>query len=405
MTGFEPAFAVLQPGEGIGSAETYLPADPSKVLWGRLPRGGDRPVAELEPGQSVVVDTISHEGILEDQGSDPIGWFGRHGVDRDHILTDTADLAAARRREPGAGPHVVTGPIAVRGARPGDLLAVRIDELTMRAPYGIVSTRHQRGVLAGRHGFDGDYGQFCSVTGRAGQWYGEMPIRPGQPHTARFPLDPFFGLIGVATATGERVSSIPPGAHGGNIDIRRLTAGATLFLPVQVPDALFYLGDPHFAQGNGEVALTALEAPLRARLTVDLIPAATVRAGLGRSVGPFAVAQGFVVPTGLDPDLNRALENCVGNAIEMLVALFDADPQQAYLYLSAATDFTVSQAVDQVRGVHGEIRIADFAHRSGSDFARRVLGDRVALGDRRTNSPEGGPAAVERDSNESDGGR
>ncbi|MEV6066323.1 acetamidase/formamidase family protein [Nocardia sp. NPDC052001] len=373
VQGFVPAFPVLQPGEGIGDTTPYIPAEPSKVLWGRIPCAGDTPIATIDPGQAVIVDTVSHEGILEDQGSDPIAYFGRHGVELDHILGDTVEVAASRKRDSLAGPHIVTGPIAVNGARPGDLLAIRIDDLTMRAPYGVVSTRHNRGVLAHKLGFDGDYGQFCSVDSRDGKWFGTMPIHPARPHTAEFPLDPFLGLIGVATDTDSHLSSVPPGLHGGNIDIRRLTPGATLFLPVQVPDALLYIGDPHFAQGNGEVALTALEAPLRARLTVDLIPAAEVKAGLGRPIGPFAAAHGFIIPTGLDPDLNKALEVCVRNAIEMVVALFDADPQQAYLYLSAATDFNISQAVDQVRGVHGEIRVADFAHHATTALARRIL--------------------------------
>ncbi|MFC9894764.1 acetamidase/formamidase family protein [Nocardia sp. NPDC127579] len=367
-----PAFPALQPGAGIDRDAIYVPADPSTVLWGRLPCARESAVATVDSGQTLLVDTISHEGILEDQGSDPLAYFGRHGVEPDQVLADAVEVTAALRRDPQAGPHIVTGPIAVRGAKPGDLLAVRVEELTMRAPYGVISTRHGRGVLTAHSDFDGDYGQFCTVRRHDDGWFASMPLRDGQPPT-RFPLAPFLGIIGVATDTVSRVSSVPPGRHGGNIDIRRLTAGATLFLPVQVPEAQLYIGDPHFAQGNGEVALTALEAPLRARLSVEVITAAQVRAGLGRSVGPFAAAHGLLIPTGLDADLNEALSLCVGNAVELLVSLFDADPRRAYLYLSAATDFTISQAVDQVRGVHGEIRVADFARRADTELARRIL--------------------------------
>lgn len=373
VRGYAPAFPVLQPDDGIGGDAVYLPADPAAVLWGRLPRVGDRPIATIEPGGSVMIDTVSYGGILDDQGSDPVAYFGRHGVDDDQVLADAVEIARTRQRDSLAGPHIVTGPIAVSGAEPGDLLAIRIDELTMRAPYGVVSTRHARGVLAHRLGFDGNYGQFCSVESQDGAWFGSMPMHPDLLQRASFPLNPFLGIIGVATDTDTRVSSVPPGPHGGNIDIRRLTAGATLFLPVQVADALFYVGDPHFAQGNGEVALTALEAPLRARLTVDVIPAAQVSAGLGRTVGPFAVAHGLLIPTGLDEDLNKALEICVRNAVELVVSLFDADPQQAYLYLSAAADFNISQAVDQVRGVHGEVRVGDFVHHASTELAKRIL--------------------------------
>ncbi|MFI7525282.1 acetamidase/formamidase family protein [Nocardia salmonicida] len=365
------AFPVLQQGIGITPGTTYVPADPDQVLWGRLPRRGDTPVTTVAPGTSVVVDTISHEGILDDQGSDPVAYFGGHGVARDQILDDTVEVVARRVREAGAGPHIVTGPIAVDGARPGDLLAVRIEHLAMRAPYGVISTRHGRGMLAGTP-HDGSYGQFCTVTGQDDEWFAGMPIGPGSPHRARFPLAPFLGIMGVATDTGDRVHSVPPGAHGGNIDVKLLTPGATLFLPVQVPDALFYVGDPHFAQGDGEVALTALEAPLRATVTLDLVPAEQVT-DIGSGTGPFAAGHGLVIPTGLDPDLDTALSLCVGNAVDLLGALFDTDPRNAYLYLSAAADFTISQAVDLTRGVHGKIRVADFAHTTGTDLARYIL--------------------------------
>ncbi|MEV0247771.1 acetamidase/formamidase family protein [Nocardia sp. NPDC050712] len=365
-----PAFPALQSGNGITAGTNYLPAEPDRVLWGRLPRRGDRPVATVEAGATLVLDTISHEGILADQGSDPVAYFGSHGVDPAEILTDTVEVVARRTREPGAGSHIVTGPIAVAGARPGDLLAVRVEDLAMRAPYGVISTRHGRGVLAGSHALDADYGQFCRVERIDETWCGTMPIGPGR---AAFPLAPFLGIMGVATDTEDRVNSVPPGPHGGNIDIKLLTVGATLFLPVQVPEALFYIGDPHFAQGDGEVALTALEAPLRATLTFDLVPAERVRAALPGGVGPFAAGHGLVVPTGMDADLDVALAHCVGHAVDLLGALFDADPRAAYLYLSAATDFTISQAVDLVRGVHGRIRVRDFAHTAQSDLGRLIL--------------------------------
>ena len=371
---FAAAFPVLQPDSGIDPAAVYIPADPGKVLWGRLPCRTDTAVATVDPGTAVVVDTVSHEGILEDQGSDPVRYFGRHGVHRAEVLADAVEVTAQGRRESGAGPHIVTGPIAVSGARPGDLLAVRIDDLTMRAPYGVVSTRHCRGVLAGRPGFDGDYGQFCRVHDREGRWFGELPLdTAGRAGSAVFPLAPFLGIIGVATDTGTRVGSVPPGPHGGNIDVKLLTAGATLFLPVQVPEALLYIGDPHFAQGDGEVALTALEAPLRATFTVDLIPAAEIAGGFGGRIGPFAAAHGLLIPTGMHPDLNTALELCVTHAVDLVAGLFEADPRQAYLYLSAAADFTISQAVDQVRGVHAMIRRSDFGAGTDTVFARRIL--------------------------------
>ncbi|MGI5219334.1 acetamidase/formamidase family protein [Nocardia sp. CA-290969] len=301
-------------------------------------------------------------------------YFGSHGVERAEVLDDAVEVAARRRHNTDTGPHIVTGPIAVDGARPGDLLALRIDALTMRAPYGVISTRHGCGVLSGRPGFDGDYGQFCQVHDRDGRWFGALPLDPaGRSGNAMFPLAPFLGIIGVATNTGTRIDSVPPGPHGGNIDVKLHTAGATLFLPVQVPEALFYIGDPHFAHGDGEVALTALEAPLRATLTVDLITAAEIAGGFGSRIGPFAAAHGLLIPTGMHRDLDTALQLCVGYAVDLVSEHFDAHPRQAYLYLSAAADFTISQAVDQVRGVHGMVRRSDFGAGADTTLARRVL--------------------------------
>ena len=109
---------------------------------------------------------------------------------------------------------------------------------------------------------------------------------------------------------------MPPGAHGGNIDINLLVEGTVLYLPVQVPGALAYVGDPHFAQGDGEVALTALEASLRATLRFDVIPRAEALAEFGEVTGPLVRTSEYLVPTGLDPDLNEAMRKCVRAALD-----------------------------------------------------------------------------------------
>ena len=368
-------FPVLQPESGLVSGSAYLPASPENVLWGRLPSRGDVPVLTVAPGQTVVVDTVSHEGIMDDQGSDPLEYFGHHGVPVEHILSDTVDVARRVTRSDADGPHIVTGPIAVDGAVPGDLLAVTIDKLSMRVPYGVISTRHTKGVLSGDNRLNGTYSQFCSVEERSGSWYGTLPMSlEAGADRAAFPLAPFLGIMGVAVASDTRAHSVPPGLHGGNIDLKLLTEGATLYLPVQVPGALFYIGDPHYAQGNGEVALTALEAPLRATLTIRLVPAAQIGSLLGGVTGPFATAGGLLVPTGLDEDLNVALRHCVTNGIGLLAGLFGMERRLAYLYLSAAADFQISQAVDQVRGVHGQIRVSDFPVLSRTTLGRALIG-------------------------------
>ncbi|KAA9166179.1 acetamidase [Amycolatopsis acidicola] len=365
MTGLPPrdeTAPILQPL--TGHTPNYLPATGKTTTWGRLPCEDDEPALSVEPGTTLVVDTVSHEGILEDQGRDPVSFFGAHGVAAGDVLLDAIAIAADGDHDLTGGPHVVTGPIEVRGARPGDLLAVRVGELAPRVPYGVVSSRHGKGLLPGSFPVAGEITSvFCAVEDLAlgvGKARGTLPLNPGDTgRPVRFPIAPFLGVMGVATPAPRRHST-PPGQHGGNVDIRLLGTGATLYLPVQVPGAGFYVGDPHFAQGNGEVALTALEAPLRATLTVDVVPAAEARARFGAVVGPFARTGEFLIPTGLDEDLDVAVEKCGRNAITLLGSVFGMAPELAYAYLSAAADFDISQVVDVVKGTHARIRLADF---------------------------------------------
>ncbi|TFB95250.1 MULTISPECIES: acetamidase/formamidase family protein [unclassified Cryobacterium] len=360
---------VLQPGMGSIAPGHYLPATPQTVLWGRLPCAADAAVFSIGSGDTVTIDTLSHEGLLEDQGRDPLAFFGGHGIAAGDVLADAVALAASNypRDAEADGPHVVTGPIEVRGALPGDLLRMTLLEATPRVPYGVISSRHGRGALPGEYPVGpGTVSVFTEVDTdpdfgtEAGALFGTLPLVPGGDRVVRFPLDPFLGIMGVGVAGDARPHSVPPGAHGGNLDISLLTVGSALYLPVQVPGALAYVGDPHFAQGDGEVALTALEASLRVRIRFDVIPAVEAAALFGELTGPLAETGEFLVPTGLDPDLDEAMRACVRAAIALLGARYGMDPTLAYAYLSAATDFNISQVVDRVTGVHGRIRTADF---------------------------------------------
>ncbi|GGM81499.1 acetamidase/formamidase family protein [Dactylosporangium sucinum] len=356
---------VLQPESGTvtspaGARAGYLPAMPRTVLWGRLPCATDQPAVTIDPGTSLVIDTVSHEGILEDQGRDPYAFFTHRGIPASQILRDAATVAAEVDHDPSAdGPHVVTGPIEVRGARPGDILSMTVEDLQLRCRYGVVSNRHGRGALPDEFPLGGSaetVSILCRVEHdhRAGL-HGSMPVAPGSARNVRFPLAPFLGTMGVAVAQRHRPNSVPPGAHGGNIDVALLTRGATLHVPVQVPGALAYVGDPHFAQGDGEVALTAFEAPLRARIRFDVVPAEEFPA---RPL--WAETADLLVPIGLHHDLADAMRQCVRAAVQMLVDR-GMHPAHAYAYLSAAGDFAISQVVDQVTGVHGKIRKSDLA--------------------------------------------
>ena len=350
---------ILQPGVGEITGDHYVAATPGNVLWGRLPCAADAPVLEVAPGATVTFDTISHEGILPDQGQDPLAYFTGHGVPADQVLNDAIEVAATVARDAVAdGPHVVTGPVRVAGAEPGDLLKITVVDLRPRVPYGVISNRHGKGALVGTlpRGPE-NVSVFTPVEDGAGA----LPLVEGGDRVVRFPLVPFLGTMGVAVAGDERPHSVPPGAHGGNIDINLLVEGTVLYLPVQVPGALAYVGDPHFAQGDGEVALTALEASLRATLRFDVVPRAEALAAFGEVTGPLVRTPDYLVPTGLDPDLNEAMRKAVRAALDLLQARYGMDEHLAYAYLSAATDFDISQVVDIVCGVHARIRESDFA--------------------------------------------
>ncbi|MGW0174485.1 acetamidase/formamidase family protein [Rhodococcus sp. NPDC003322] len=352
---------MLNPGAGPIRSDLYLPSTLDNVLWGRLPCRTDRAVLSIDSGSEVTIDTISHEGILEDQGRDPKAFFGAHGVEG--VLDDAVALAASEypRTFGVDGPHVVTGPIEIRGAQPGDVLAMRVVETLPRVPYGVISNRHGRGALPGEFPLSGDVFSVFAALDENDPSRARVPLGPEDARAASFPVAPFLGTMGVATDTETRAHSVPPGPHGGNIDINLLTAGSTLYLPVQVPGGLAYIGDPHFAQGDGEVALTALEASLRATIRFDVIPREEAVDAFGALVGPVAESTEYLIPTGLDEDLDVAMQNCVRAAIALLDARYGMDPRYAYAYLSAATDFNISQVVDVVKGVHARIRKSSFA--------------------------------------------
>ena len=349
---------VLQSGSGPLPGRHYLPSRPDEVYWGWLPNAATAPVMEVSSGDTITIDTVSHEGILEDQGRDPVRFLADFGVREDEVLDDMIAIATdGPDRDIDDGPHVVTGPIAVSEARAGDVLRIDVMELTQRAPYGFISMRHGFGALPDELPAEGmAFSHFCEVdpSGRRGR------IAVAE-RFLQFPLAPFLGLMGVARNTGERVPSVPPGDHGGNMDVKHAVAGATVFLPVQVDGAMFYVGDPHFAQGNGEVALTALEAPLRATVRLSVLRADARTQAIGPLTSPMIETTSHWIPTGMDVDLDEAMRKAVRNAVAFLSQRFDIPEPVVLAYLSAAADFEVSQVVDAVKGVHCMIAKQDFA--------------------------------------------
>jgi len=252
--------------------------------------------------------------------------------------------------------------VRVRGAKVGDVLCVETLALDYRTDYGIVSNRHGRGVLAGelpRAAHDGEQPPaVVSILARVDDdTRGHIDTPSGHP--LRFDLRPFLGLVGLTPDGAEAASSTPPGSHGGNLDVRHLGLGSRLLLPVQVDGAGFYVGDPHFAQGNGEVALTAFEAPLRATVRLSVWSGADARRLAATLRSPWGETSTHTIVIAVGATVDEALRQCVRNAVALVVDRTGVDEQSALAFLSAAADFEVSQAVNLVVGVHCLIRTSD----------------------------------------------
>lgn len=382
--GSRGAVRVLQPGSGR-TPGLYVRAKADEVYWGKLPNRTSDPVTVVSSGAVVTLDTISHEGVLEDQGKDPRQFFESYGVPERRVLRDAIAVAAHATHD-GPGPHVVTGPIAVRGAEPGDVLKIEVLDLPLRVPYGVISNRHGKGALPGEYPENfagvpenqpyfnegGNISVFASVDkarhGLRGRLPGDVPVG--------FDLHPFMGIMGVARDTSALVDSVPPTDAGGNIDINDLTLGSTLYLPVQVAGAMFFSGDPHMTQGDGEVALTAMEGSLRPTFRLSVVKKGQRGAPKVAFDYPFAENPDFWIPIGLsDPDgpenggnatsLDIAMKTAVRRAMAFLTEDIGMAGPVAYAYLSAASDFQCSQVVDRTTGIHALLRKADLGHRRG----------------------------------------
>ena len=357
----------------------YVPSTVATVRWGSLPNSDAKPVLSVPSGSVVTFDTVSHEGILEDQGKDPVKYFGQFGIKPGQVLKDAQAIAASSLEHDFVkdGPHIVTGPVEIDGAKAGDVLKVEILGQKFRVPYGVVSNRHGKGALPGEFpenkgpepGADAAHPElyrnvstFTPITQIGGKWYGTIKDKNGI--AARFPLQPFNGIMGVAVNTKDKANSIPPGEYAGNLDINDLTVGSTLYIPVQVDGAMFYAADPHYVQGDGEVALTAVEGSLRSTFRLTVLkpgdPALPMKAPMKN---PFAETAKYWIPIGLHTDLNEAMKDATRQTVQFLNEKLGMDRASAMAYASAAVDFQVTQVVDRVKGVNGMIRKSDFAAR------------------------------------------
>jgi len=316
--------------------DTHVPSKPDTVVWGHLP-AERAPVARVRSGQTVEIDTISHQGLIN--GTDPVQFFAQGGIPAKEVLADAIEVYNKVQRPKDAGAHLLTGPIYIEGAEPGDMLAVRVVDFAFRVPYGVNNSNKGTGVLPDLHAKP--YPKIIKL-----DYLRNVALFAPR---IEIPLNPFMGIMTV-TPPGGLANTRPPGAYGGNMDFTALIKGTTLYLPVLQRGALFYTGDAHALQGDGEVNGTAIETSLSVVLQF------TVKKGQGKNMKwPRAEDNDSYYLMGMDTDLNAALKQAAQEAVDFLVREKGMTPADAYALTSVGVNFTIGEAVDQVQMVYAQI--------------------------------------------------
>lgn len=330
------ALSIAAAAQKKGSASNPHVLNPSATTvawghyWSEMP-----PVLRIPSGDYVKIHTLlaSNPERLEGAGLPP-----------DQVEKELRDVQAIKDRGPGG--HVLTGPIYIEEAEPGDVLEVRIHSIELALPYGYNAI--------GQNGFLSD-----EIFDR------KMQIIPLDRekmigHFAdgiEIPLRPFFGSMGVAPPKeAGRWNSAPPWIHAGNLDNKELIAGTTLFIPVHVKGALFEIGDGHAAQGNGEVDITAIETSLKGQLQFIVHKGQTLR-------WPRAETSTHIITMGCDRDLTAATRIAVKEMIRYLMEDKKLSQSDAYMLSSVAVDVNITQLVDGNVGVHAMLPKGIFVKR------------------------------------------
>jgi acetamidase/formamidase len=306
-------------------------ARPDTVRWGTFSAEYD-PVLTIDSGETVVLECVSgSREVMPPPGSG--------------LQIPPALAAIQEANPPKASGHILTGPVAVRGAEPGDMLEVRIDAIELGADWGYCGHRPLAGTLPE------DFPQ---------RFLSHIPVDRAAktctlPWGTVLPLSPFFGVMGVAPKPEYGViSTKEPREHGGNLDNKELGAGATLFLPVWVEGARFSAGDGHGVQGDGEVCINALEICLTGTFTLTLHKGGGARSPVLRY--PRGETATHYISMGMHEDLDVAMKTALREMIAFICARTNLSPDQAYQFCSLAVDFHVTQTVNGEKGVHGMLR-------------------------------------------------
>src|SRR5215813_11796024 len=330
--------ALAQPAPPNNKPDATLRSTPETVVWGYF-AADIAPALRIKSGQTVRVDTVSHGGV--NTGVDPVTFFSRHGVAAGEVLKDAIDIYEKVSRPRGASAHILTGPIYVEEAEPGDMLEVRILALDYRVPYGVNNSNRGTGVLPEL---------LSGPTPKVIRFDTARNVALFSPEI-EVPLQPFMGIMAVAPSRDSwLISSRPPSRWGGNMDFNKLTVGATLYLPVFHKGAQFFTGDSHAVQADGEINGTAIEASLTG--TFQFI----VHKGAGRAMTwPRAEDANYYYAMGMDLDLDVAMKQAAQETVNFLRDRKGLSAADAYALASIAVDFRVAEAVDAVQMVYGAI--------------------------------------------------
>jgi acetamidase/formamidase len=299
----------------------HLHSSPETCHWGFF-EAKLKPVLTVASGDEVTIDTISGgPEVVPDRS-------------RFHVPPELADVhAKSERMVPG---HILTGPVAIAGAQPGDVLEVEILDVRLRQDWGYNLIRPLAGTLPD----DFHEPRLINIPLDQSRMVGKLPWG------LDLPLAPFFGVMGVAPPPAwGRITSLIPRAMGGNLDNKELRPGAKLYLPVFVPGALFSCGDGHGVQGDGEVCVTAIETALQGRFRL------TLRKDL-RLDYPRAETPTHYMTMAMDPDLDQCVVRALRDMIVLLGEKRNLSREDAYTLCSLAADLRVTQTVNGSKGIH-----------------------------------------------------
>jgi acetamidase/formamidase len=299
-----------------------LTASPETICWGFY-WAKAKPALSVHSGDTVQIQTVSGNPIR----------LGEAGAEVQPALREIYEKVQASDKGPGG--HLLTGPVYIEGAEPGDVLEVRIQKIVMDVPYAYNAFGPTSGVL------QDDYPYQRLKVIPLDRQHGIANFAPG----IVLPLHPFFGSMGIAPPGEAKLNSAPPWIHAGNMDNKELVEGTTLYIPVHQKGALFEVGDGHAGMGNGEVDVTAMETSLTGTFQFVVHKGVSLR-------WPRAETPQYYITMGFNEDLTKATELAIREMLDFLMTEKHLGRDDAYMLTSVAVDLDITQLVDGKKGVH-----------------------------------------------------